>query len=704
MSTPKFRLLLHGHDGSVPYLTPELMRLVFCPNANDGTRSADSSPDSDDDDWKWRRQHFILGVAVKDTCVTAVYREASSVKTTKKRKKNGGGVPPGNDGQAAKRAKTELKSGDSVSEDVSTAQTSDVASTAASTSKTTTANDEANTKKPAGYTFLTPSKSSQICSGINSHNNIDQQQNKNDASTTSSDNKNGSKQNNNSSFTNFMQTHLRIPSYISTMIVPTFALDYPETTTSIDDETDDDEKKYIPKVKVVNPAANKQQKQQKNNKKDGVTVVVIPNSTKDTMPLDTPHGWQKLQPDRYWDAVTSLTTTLTSATCSTSSSSNTAGNVCQGVVGLFDHMGIPRNVLNYLFAEFAKKHGKEDGDHDNIIQPLAPQAQALVSEMTEPPISSNKWNTALQRLVQRTNDWSNRTQSYSKQQQQHQQSVSMNFWTPVHLAASHLTLDALLACPRVRVAKSTPKGNDDDTLQQQQKEVAVVVPTYSNVAIVGWNSISYNREYRCQALQRLMTTMQQPSSPTTPTPTSASQYLILSVNDLPSILDAAKAGVSIIGTDLVRQWSCSGRAICLDLSFEGSDDENDAGNDVAAGDDTTKGAEMDLKNEQYAQDSLPLLPGCKCIACRPRRKSTGYHSFATTASQESTSSSAVPSFTRAYIHHLLKAKEMSARTLLFLHNLHQVLLLFRQLSEAAVLDDGTHYLNALCGKIKGHLP
>ena len=50
----------------------------------------------------------------------------------------------------------------------------------------------------------------------------------------------------------------------------------------------------------------------------------------------------------------------------------------------------------------------------------------------------------------------------------------------------------------------------------------------------------------------------------------------------------------------------------------------------------------------------------------------------------------------------------AAETLLFVHNLHQVLLLFRRLSEAAVLDDGsegdgTHYLNALCGKIEGHL-
>ena len=48
----------------------------------------------------------------------------------------------------------------------------------------------------------------------------------------------------------------------------------------------------------------------------------------------------------------------------------------------------------------------------------------------------------------------------------------------------------------------------------------------------------------------------------------------------------------------------------------------------------------------------------------------------------------VPSFTRAYIHHLIKAKEMLAETLLFVHNLHQMLLLFRQLCEAASLDGG----------------
>ena len=68
----------------------------------------------------------------------------------------------------------------------------------------------------------------------------------------------------------------------------------------------------------------------------------------------------------------------------------------------------------------------------------------------------------------------------------------------------------------------------------------------------------------------------------------------------------------------------------------------------------------------------------------------------------------VPSFTRAYIHHLIKANEMIAETLLFVHNLHHVLLLFCQLSQAASLDDEEcgdekRNLEAFCQKIEEQL-
>jgi hypothetical protein len=62
------------------------------------------------------------------------------------------------------------------------------------------------------------------------------------------------------------------------------------------------------------------------------------------------------------------------------------------------------------------------------------------------------------------------------------------------------------------------------------------------------------------------------------------------------------------------------------------------------------GALLDLWDSCYVRDVRPLLSGCACHACR-------HH-------------------TRAYLHHLLKAKEMLGEILLYCHNQHQYVRLF----------------------------
>ena len=64
---------------------------------------------------------------------------------------------------------------------------------------------------------------------------------------------------------------------------------------------------------------------------------------------------------------------------------------------------------------------------------------------------------------------------------------------------------------------------------------------------------------------------------------------------------------------------------------------------------------VNLNDTRYARDSLPLMPGCICMAC------SNSHS-------------------RAYIHHLVQAKELLAQILLFAHNLHHLRGLCRALS------------------------
>ena len=58
----------------------------------------------------------------------------------------------------------------------------------------------------------------------------------------------------------------------------------------------------------------------------------------------------------------------------------------------------------------------------------------------------------------------------------------------------------------------------------------------------------------------------------------------------------------------------------------------------------TNHGKMNLMNSKYAKDLRPMEEGCQCPACR--------------------------SYTRAYIHHLFKAKEMLGMRLCVLHNLY----------------------------------
>jgi Queuine tRNA-ribosyltransferase len=244
---------------------------------------------------------------------------------------------------------------------------------------------------------------------------------------------------------------------------------------------------------------------------------------------------------------------------------------------------------------------------------------------------AGKCGALLQRVVQRTNGWSHCIRRHCAAVAAQQRSRTlMEFWTPIHLAASRLPLDSLLSCPTLHhKSELTPQTIASDCC---------------NVVIVGWDAVSYSRERKRQALHDLMISMQSLPSP-------PRQYTVLSVDNLQSILDVVKEGVSIIGTDIVRHWSCSGKALCLDLTLYYDDGLQDVPVDKSIG------GLIDLRDERYAHDARVLIPGCRFIVG--------------------------PSFSRAYIHHLIKANEMLAETLLFIHNLNQMLLLMRQLSIAA---------------------
>ncbi len=75
----------------------------------------------------------------------------------------------------------------------------------------------------------------------------------------------------------------------------------------------------------------------------------------------------------------------------------------------------------------------------------------------------------------------------------------------------------------------------------------------------------------------------------------------------------------------------------------------------------TKNGIINLNNKKYERDSQPIDPECDCPTCR--------------------------NFSRAYIRHLFKSKEMLAMRLCVMHNLHFYNMLMQEIRDA--LDNGT---------------
>lgn len=114
-----------------------------------------------------------------------------------------------------------------------------------------------------------------------------------------------------------------------------------------------------------------------------------------------------------------------------------------------------------------------------------------------------------------------------------------------------------------------------------------------------------------------------------------------------NVLRAIRLGNDMITVPLVNGASESG--IAMTFFFDSIPD----GQDIPLG--------FDLLATPHATDLSPLVSGCQCYTC------TKHH--------------------RAYLHHLLSAKEMLAWTLLQIHNFHHIDVFFQQIRNA--IEDGT---------------
>lgn len=82
----------------------------------------------------------------------------------------------------------------------------------------------------------------------------------------------------------------------------------------------------------------------------------------------------------------------------------------------------------------------------------------------------------------------------------------------------------------------------------------------------------------------------------------------------------------------------------------------------------TRTGRLNLVNAGYAHDPLPIDPACACYTCR--------------------------NFTRAYLRHLIIAKEMLAATLLSIHNLFTLVQMAKEIREAILGGTFTQYAKA----------
>jgi len=187
------------------------------------------------------------------------------------------------------------------------------------------------------------------------------------------------------------------------------------------------------------------------------------------------------------------------------------------------------------------------------------------------------------------------------------------------------------------------------------------------VAVIGWEHIDDTTKRR-SLIKSIRSELRDAKGREEEEPTVA----VLSTHSLSHVLDAASSGCSIVGSDLPGQWSRSHRAFIVDFtswrsattSFDKKAriESNHEGNvpgtilDENGCIDLSPPAADEVTAHAWFRDASALVEGCSCLTCTTH--------------------------TRAYVYHLVCAKELLGEMLLFIHNLHRLLQFFRQVNRA----------------------
>jgi hypothetical protein len=229
-------------------------------------------------------------------------------------------------------------------------------------------------------------------------------------------------------------------------------------------------------------------------------------------------------------------------------------------------------------------------------------------------------------------------------------------------------------------------GKDGDMYTQQMMQTQQMEPilekiqtgAVNGVVLIGWHHLESSSQ-RKAVLQLVLQTVQGAS----PQHDGVVTVGLLSTNTLQQVLEAACAGVHVIGSRLPTVWAQAKKAFCCvgiggiildsqkDELFDRkrrrlNDDNNSSSSNTRKSDEkleldadgcvNLEANTNDPPVHPWFHDKGPIQAGCSCHTCRT-------HS-------------------RSYIYHLVCAKELVAEILLFVHNLHAILELLKEFQSA----------------------
>lgn len=197
-------------------------------------------------------------------------------------------------------------------------------------------------------------------------------------------------------------------------------------------------------------------------------------------------------------------------------------------------------------------------------------------------------------------------------------------------------------------------GDNDDKSSTSTKS------PNKGVALIGWSSLpAHLQDTSMQQIARSLA--------------NRAPLGLLATDSLAQVLRAACHGATLIGSSLPQQWAVSRRAFLFDLDDECLRGQQEHSNPEVSSEPSAKRAKTEdtspdalalrldqdgclnlnpnhddkIQDHPWYRDKRPLLPECTCHTCQT-------HS-------------------RAYLYHLVCAKEMLSEILLFIHNLHHML-------------------------------